>query len=238
MTLQRPYNTSRYVGDKPDPSTGVVEDVWPGPTATIPLVDDPVELEIVSADAANSAGGTGLRQAKLDLLLPDFSFLPVFIELDGLTPVQIPNGPFLRCNRGRGIAAGSFGKVQGGAVDVRETGGGPVWARFQAGTNETRGAHYTVPRRIESSVTNMEMRLYDRKPADVVEVEFKVRILGGIWFTVGLNELNEIEASFIAGTDDQNFGQTGTDVKVEYVASGSPGRLVANFIVHEYAVTG
>ncbi len=118
------------------------QDVWPGPTPRYPFPANPEELEVVSAAAENSAGGTGVQSVRLTLMDASWRIVRKSVTLNGLTPVAVPDGPYRRVLRMVAQTAGSYGWTEGDAIDARTT-GGAVLQRMNVDTNSGRACIWT-----------------------------------------------------------------------------------------------
>lgn len=101
-------------------------------------------LEIVSASASDTSAGVGGRTVAIELIKPDYSVTTEVVTLNGLTPVAIPNGPYIFVNYTTVITAGStFSNV--GNLSVRVSGGGALQDFVLGGSGLSRAGKYMVP---------------------------------------------------------------------------------------------
>lgn len=231
-----PYDSQRIVAERTTYTVDTWQDLWPGPTDRIPFVDTPQNLELVSANAANAAAGTGAQQVRLGLLDANMIYNEILVELNGITAVPVPGGPYLRCNRFETVRTGSYGWVEAGAVDLRQSGGGAVWRRMIVDSNEDRSGAYTVPARFETSVSSFVMKMYGRTASSALDVEAQVREPGEAWRVLGLIRLDDVDNGTGGIGDDQIRGKPGTDFRISAYPTGTPGRCVANVLLKEYTI--
>lgn len=140
---QAGYSRVTALGNNPSVDTGTVpEDIWTG-GGVYPWMTAATALEVVSDNVNDTAAGTGARTVSLSGL--NISYVPVVqtLTLNGTTPVAVPTD-LLRINSMVIMSAGT-GKVNAGALHVRDAGGGTVRAIIQAGYGITRQSIFTVP---------------------------------------------------------------------------------------------
>lgn len=111
-----------------------------------------VSLEVVSANAADAAAGTGCRKVKIVGLNASWVETTVEVTLNGTTPVAV-TGTWLRVNAMYASEVGSGGKAAGN-VDVRNVSGGAVFARLTA-VNRSAVGSYTVPEGKRAFLTSL-----------------------------------------------------------------------------------
>lgn len=136
------YSLYRFQGQ--DNTANAGDDVWPlGGAYPYPVA--PVAMEIVSASAQDSAGGTGARTVAILGLDASMNLLPVqVVTMNGVTAVPIPTSLF-RIFDAWIVTAGSNG-ANVGNVTVRTLGGaGTNYARMLAGYGDLRQAARCVP---------------------------------------------------------------------------------------------
>jgi len=135
----RPYAAREFGGIRSAVTT--VADVWSGVASLRAVPTAAGTLTVVSASAADTAGGTGARSIELTGLDGDGVEQTEDIVLAGLTPVASLKS-WLRVNECRATSAGSGG-VNAGAITVTHVAG--VIAFISAGEGVTSHAGYSVP---------------------------------------------------------------------------------------------
>lgn len=99
--------------------------------------------EIVSANAADTAAGTGARTVLIQYLDDSYTQQQVIVTLNGTTPVAIAADCF-RHQSAQVITAGS-GRTNAGQLTIRVAGAGASRALVAAGFSSSRQASFTVP---------------------------------------------------------------------------------------------
>lgn len=129
----------RKFGRNDDVDTGP-EDIWDG-GGLYPWPTSAQATTIASANAADTAAGTGMRTARVFGLDTDYLEVQEDVTLNGLTPVALSN-QYLRVYRAYGLTWGS-GETNAGNIDIQH--GATVIARISAGRGQTLMAIYTIP---------------------------------------------------------------------------------------------
>lgn len=134
------------------------EDVWSGASLGILNSIDhryvqrpqsPVQMEVVSDSANDTAAGTGARSIRVTYLDALLNERIADITMNGLTPVPLPTTA-LRVNLAQVLTSGSFGGTGGanaGNISIRLQGGlGATYSYMVAGVGNARSTLYTVPK--------------------------------------------------------------------------------------------
>ena len=100
-------------------------------------------LEILSSDANDADGDTGMRSVRLQGLSAGWEFQEADIVLDGQTPVAIPH-TWLRTFRMSGQTSGSS-KANEGTITVQVAGGGDPRLNMLVDQGQTLHAGFTIP---------------------------------------------------------------------------------------------
>lgn len=132
------------LGNNPDVDTGTLpEDIWSG-GGTYPWMTGSTSLEIVSDSVNDAAAGTGARTVVVNGLDTLWAERAISVTLNGTTPVAL-SVPLYRINSALITSAGS-GKVNAGALTVRDAGAGTTRAIIPVGYGITRQSQFTVPK--------------------------------------------------------------------------------------------
>ena len=104
----------------------------------------PTAMEIVSTAATDTApAGTGARVVEVDMLDANWKEVTHQLEMDGVTPVAIPGGTYLRCNSIRLITAG--GNAPDGRITVDTDPGGVEVCAVDIDQGISKSGMFTVP---------------------------------------------------------------------------------------------
>jgi len=152
-TLNRIGGHSRVAvyGHHPSPVTAGA-DIWEG-SGAYPFQAAATKLEILSANANDTAAGTGARTFTLTGLDANYNSQSEVLTMAGVTPVQTVNS-YLRVN-GLVLASGGSGQTNAGDVTLRVTGAGATQAIARAGYGYAKQAIYTVPAGFTLLVTDL-----------------------------------------------------------------------------------
>jgi len=136
---QRPVVIAGY---NPD-IDNVLEDIWtPGGTYVFPSA--PIQMEVVSSNAADTAAGIGIRQVAVSYLDNNHVEQTETVTLAGLVPVPTVAVNILRINYFAAETAGTNQAAVGNIV-IRPVGGGATYAQIDTGATRAFQAIYTVP---------------------------------------------------------------------------------------------
>lgn len=125
-------------------------------------------LELVSTDANDAPGGTGVQWLELNLLDDTWNSTTVLIEspVDPGTPRAVPGGPWLRCNGMRITQAGSgsqgpanYGVL--GQMDLQVAGGGTVIGMIESNQTQWQTTTYSVPIDESINLHTLNIEIYD-----------------------------------------------------------------------------
>ena len=121
-----------------------MEDLWcVGGEYVFPTTG--MQMELVSSDVNDIAGGTGIRSVRLFYLTPDFTEHYEDITLNGTNVVTTVATDIFRVNNMRTLTCGSAGSAVGN-VDIRHLSDSPIYGRIEAGHNRLRQMIWTVPK--------------------------------------------------------------------------------------------
>lgn len=131
-----------------------VESIWP-PGGKRPLPVSAITMEIVSADANDTIGGSGARTVLVQGLAADFSIVEQEVNMNGTTAVQLPTDLF-RILRVRVLTAGTNASPEGD-ISVQASPGGTVYEICETSENLSRSAVFTVPKGRYAYITQVTM---------------------------------------------------------------------------------
>jgi hypothetical protein len=121
-----------------------LRDTWSGPTPLYVFPAAPIRMQIVSADAGDTAAGAGVRTVMLHYLDANYIEREELLTLNGVTPVLTVATNILRVNNLRAVSIGANG-VSSGAISLTSVGGGITYSNIPISRNCARQAIYTVP---------------------------------------------------------------------------------------------
>lgn len=122
-----------------------VEDIWSaGGTKAYRASSDTGIVEVVSADATDTAGGTGARAITVEGYDAEGNRVSDWVELNGTTAVALKT-PMMDIYRAKITAAGS-NDYNAGIITVRHQDGPVTLGNIPAGYNQTQMTHYIVPK--------------------------------------------------------------------------------------------
>jgi len=104
----------------------------------------PMQMQVVSSSANDSASGSGARQVDIHYLDNNYVQHSELITLNGTTPVNTAAANILRINNFHVIVAGSS-KCSAGNIDIRNLAGTEIYSRISASRNASLQAIWTVP---------------------------------------------------------------------------------------------
>ena len=133
-----------------------------------------VSLEVVSTNANDSVSGSGGRTVKIDGLGSDWMAFSQSVNLNGTTPVAVPQD-MTRITRVALTDSGVYAdKDQGshqGDIAVRESGGGDTWALLKAAgypKGQSELAAYSVPLGKKAFIQNIFISVDSNKIASIL----------------------------------------------------------------------
>lgn len=134
------------------------EDVWSGAELGtlngidhkfIPFPQSPVNMEILSSSANDTAAGTGARTVAIGYLDSLYRAKTFVATMNGVTPVALPE-PVIRVNSVIVATNGTFGQANLGNLSVRLAGGlGATYSYMVIGHGIARSSVYTVPDQLQ-----------------------------------------------------------------------------------------
>lgn len=137
-------------GNNPDVDAGVNEDLIPwGGTYLFPT--GPIALEVLSTSANDTAAGTGAQVVQLELLDASYNTVLQLVNMNGLTPVAVPGGPYMRVQIASVATAGSLGG-NAGTITVRTAAAGPTHEQILPTDSVSRSGKYTIPAGFRASL--------------------------------------------------------------------------------------
>lgn len=122
----------------------VLRDTWDGPTPLYVFPAAPMQMQIVSTAAGDTAAGAGVRTVRLYYLDANYVERQEVLTLNGVTPVLTTATNILRVNKMHAGSVGANG-VASGAITLASVGGATTYSLMAAGRNFARQAIYTVP---------------------------------------------------------------------------------------------
>ena len=138
------YERASGWGNNPDVDTGTLPEVIsPLGTSAVPWMNTATSLEILSANAADTAAGTGARTVAVFGLDASYNRVTVTVTLNGVTPVALGT-QLVAINQVRVMTQGSGG-TNAGLLTVRDAGGGTTRILVPAGRSISQCSGYTVP---------------------------------------------------------------------------------------------
>ena len=99
----------------------VLHDTWDGPTPLYVFPAAPMQMQIVSTSADDTAAGTGVQTIRLYYLDENYEEQQEILTLDGVTPVLTIATNILRVNKMHAGSIGSGG-VAAGAISLTDVG--------------------------------------------------------------------------------------------------------------------
>lgn len=122
----------------------VLRDTWDGPTPLYVFPSAPMQMQVVSSSANDTAAGAGVRSVEIQYLDGNYVEHSVTLELNGVTPVLTPASDMFRINKMQAAAVGANG-ISSGAITLSAIGGGTPYSIIPIGRTFARQAIYTVP---------------------------------------------------------------------------------------------
>ena len=131
-------------GRNADIDTAAAEDVWtPGGVRT--WLTAAVTLEAISADANDTAAGSGAQIITVQGLDGNFAEVEEDITMNGLGASSATSSSFIRVNRAFVKQVGTYHGNNAGTITIRTSGGGATQADIVAGYGQTEQTHYSLP---------------------------------------------------------------------------------------------
>ncbi len=182
-----------------------LETVWTG-SNLYPWITVADQLEILSADTDDTAGGTGARTVELFGLDADYVFIGETVSMNG-TSVVTSTLTYFRIYRAIVRTAGSSGWNEG-IITIRDQDTDTARALIAAQKNQTLMAIFTVPAGNTGFITSWyvgaiankdtEFELYIRPEGEVFQVKRNIHLIGMAYsnnfdFPEVVNEKSDIE---------------------------------------------
>lgn len=123
------------------PASSANTDVWPLGTL-YPFKTTATTMEVVSANAADTAAGTGAQTILVNALDVNYNEVVETVILNGGTVAM--TGTYIAINNAFVLTSGS-GFTNAGDISIRDSGAGPVRQVIKAGYGVSRSSVYTVP---------------------------------------------------------------------------------------------
>ena len=136
--VQSAYQTANTLGTE--------SDVWSGAAAGVNMtwLQAAIKLEVLSADATDSAAGAGARTIFLIGLDANFNQITESVTLNGVTPVATVQS-FLRLNRAWVATAGTWGGANAGLITIRGISAGATQGLIPIQAGRLAKSQFTVP---------------------------------------------------------------------------------------------
>ena len=167
-----------------NPSVAPPEDIWHGGGTYTGHPDhdaDPETLTISSANAADTAAGTGIRTLRLEGLDADWAGQSDVVTLDGTTPVTTTT-TWHRMYRAYGVTAGSALSNVGDITVRHTTTTSNVFAVIPAGFGQTQIAAYTLPAHSRGLVVRVKVGVSNSQVStQEAQTSLVTRDPGGPW---------------------------------------------------------
>lgn len=200
MTLRYPKALILYGERRLEVVVGQ-QDIWPGTAVEYPFLTTPQMLEVVSDDVANGPAGAGGRAVRLLVADENFNFSIVTVPTNGLTPVPVPGGPYLRCLISSIDEAGNYnGAAVTGAIRIRTVSGGEDLQVILPGRNSGGSGIWTfTPKQYPWGIERWEGSLTQINPASDAQFVLYVRnvTIDSSWVQIDLSpELDDNERNY------------------------------------------
>jgi hypothetical protein len=168
-----------------NPSIGATEeDIW-STGGSLSYLSSAETLDVVSADAADAAAGTGARTVEIQGLDNAYLEISETVTLAGLSSVETTNS-YLRVHRMIVRTAGS-GEANAGIITATASTAATVQGQIDAGENQTLQVLYTVPANKTLLLTEVEA---STPSVDDAEIRLRIRPLGEVFQTKYLVHIN------------------------------------------------
>lgn len=130
-------------------------DLWEGPTTTYVFPTTPIQMQVVSTNANDTAAGTGVQKVHLHYLDTNYNIQSEQVFLNGLTPVLTVATNILRINGFHAVQIGSGG-TSAGNISLQAVGGAVTYGFITAGFDTARQAIYTVPAGLNGYISHWQ----------------------------------------------------------------------------------
>jgi hypothetical protein len=133
----------------------VYEDLWEGPTGTYVFPTVPIQMQLVSTSASDSAAGVGIQRVLVHYLDTNYDIQNEQVTLNGVTPVLTVATNILRINSLHAIKVGTTGNAVGN-ISLQNVGGGVTYGFISSGINTAMQAIYTVPNGVTGYISHWQ----------------------------------------------------------------------------------
>lgn len=204
------------------------EDMWVG-GGLYPFGGGTTTLEVFSASASDTSGGTGARTVLLSGVGNNFDLITEVVTLLGTTAVTTTNA-FREINNCQVVSAGS-GRWNAGDITIRRSVAGATIDIIPAGGAISRKLVYTVPTGYQLQIYNLTLSIKNAggivRTADFATF---IRFNNGVDFllrTVSVgSDTPFAEAGFPIGTIPEK-----TSITVRCTAVSNNGTAIAGYII-------
>ena len=239
QSFAQQYQFALLTAGRTPMANAVVEDLHHATPARILFPATPVAMELVAlaGGEANTALGTGVEAVRCWMLGPDYEHSEVIVATNGITPVVIPGGPYLRCNYLEADAVGSTGVTEGNDVVMQVSPGGSELKRLVVGRNESSDGGLTVDRDFSLSIQSIGWGLTDQKQTDLAIGFLEVRASQTApWLRfadsgVVLSDLHPAETADFLGTALGLEVKPRSDIRISGLAAATDVNMNARLIV-------
>lgn len=137
-----PNKQSFHIMGRCNDVDNALRSLWNGPTALYVPPATPMQMQIVSTSANDSAAGTGIRTMTISYLDNDWRPQSLTVLMNGLTPVLTSATNIRRINAMHALTVGSAGAAVG---NISLSNAGVTYSYIEIGQNLARQAVFTVP---------------------------------------------------------------------------------------------
>jgi len=178
-------------------------------------------LSIVSDDANDTDGGTGINIIKIYGLNSEYEIIEEELTMNGITPAVTSN-TFLRVTRMYGTLAGTSTRAAGNIIATHNEGN---IAEILAGDGQSADATYTVPKDHLFMVDRLTASLERSSTGAAAEIHFEIKSFGSnVWREQADISLSAQGSSFVQRDTELWFPipeKTDVRVHVTYVATNN-----------------
>ena len=135
-----PFSKTGY---NPDVDSAAVEDIWYG-GGLINFPASAMQMEIISTNANDASGGTGVGNVTIGYLNATGVANTVDVAMNGTTEVLTSVSDIFRVQNFRAKTVGALG-VAAGNISLRHTSNTPVYSMIAIGMTRARNSAWTVP---------------------------------------------------------------------------------------------
>lgn len=122
------------------------EDIWPGTATTLPIPPDVGEqMSVVSTNAQDGVGGTGVRSVMVHYIDANGVDLDTIVTMNGVTPVPTIPTNIRFVQEMHSVTTGT-GLLSAGTISIATTGTpANIYTQIQPGTNQSLNTARMVP---------------------------------------------------------------------------------------------